>query len=178
MVWRDNCDSLIFKITKLLPKSKLAMFDLDSTLILPTGFGNSARNKDEYILFNDKVIEKIRELHKKRFTIIIFSNQNSIKSALQGKAATSKKELIDDLLKKIKVPVNVFMATKKDNFRKPEKGMFDFYVENFSENVKVNLKGSFFVGDALGREGDFSDSDKLFAKNIGVKYFSPEEFFI
>ena len=41
--------------------------------------------------------------------------------------------------------------------------MFDFYVENFSENVKVNLRGR-SLWETLGRENDFSDSDKLFLK--------------
>ena len=34
-----------------------------------------------------------------------------------------------------------------------------------------------FVGDALGRCGDFSDSDKIFAENIGIPCYSPEQIF-
>jgi bifunctional polynucleotide phosphatase/kinase len=33
------------------------------------------------------------------------------------------------------------------------------------------------VGDALGRPGDHSDCDLMFAKNVGVKCLSPEGFF-
>ena len=34
-----------------------------------------------------------------------------------------------------------------------------------------------FLGDALGRKTDFSDSDKVFAETIGIKYYSPEGIF-
>ena len=41
----------------------------------------------------------------------------------------------------------------------------------------VNKEHSFYVGDALGRPGDFADSDKEFAVNSGIRYKSPEEMF-
>ena len=42
----------------------------------------------------------------------------------------------------------------------------------------INKSESFFVGDALGRKYDFADSDKMFAKNIGILYFPPEDIFV
>ena len=52
--------------------------------------------------------------------------------------------------------------------------MFTDFVKDFS----IDKSESFFVGDALGRKGDWSDSDKVFAENIGIKYISPEEMFL
>ena len=40
-----------------------------------------------------------------------------------------------------------------------------------------DLSLSFFVGDAAGRKGDFSDSDKKFAEAVGVRFFNETEFF-
>jgi bifunctional polynucleotide phosphatase/kinase len=40
-----------------------------------------------------------------------------------------------------------------------------------------DANASFFVGDALGRAADFSDSDKKFAEAIGVKVQAPEDIF-
>jgi len=37
--------------------------------------------------------------------------------------------------------------------------------------------GSFFVADALGRPGDWSDTDRRFAEAVGLPYFGPHEFF-
>ena len=50
--------------------------------------------------------------------------------------------------------------------------------------VKVDLNQSIYVGDAAGRpaEGkkkkDFSFSDRLFALNAGLKFYTPEEHFL
>jgi bifunctional polynucleotide phosphatase/kinase len=40
-----------------------------------------------------------------------------------------------------------------------------------------NIKKVTYVGDALGRPQDFSDSDKIFGENINAVIKSPEEFF-
>ncbi|CAD6939488.1 unnamed protein product [Tilletia controversa] len=36
---------------------------------------------------------------------------------------------------------------------------------------------SFYVGDAAGRTGDHSDVDRKWASNVGVKFFTPEQYF-
>jgi hypothetical protein len=33
---------------------------------------------------------------------------------------------------------------------------------------------SFFVGDAAGRNGDFASTDRKWALNVGVKFYTPE----
>ena len=45
------------------------------------------------------------------------------------------------------------------------------------DNKKWDKNKSFYVGDALGRKEDWSDVDKKFAENIGIKYYSPDEIF-
>lgn len=47
----------------------------------------------------------------------------------------------------------------------------------FIESDKIKLKSSFFVGDALGRPNDWSNTDKLFGENIGFTIKTPEEIF-
>ncbi|XP_068243727.1 bifunctional polynucleotide phosphatase/kinase-like, partial [Palaemon carinicauda] len=50
--------------------------------------------------------------------------------------------------------------------------------------VDIDIQNSIYVGDAAGRpaEGkkkkDFSSSDRLFALNIGISFFTPEEHFL
>ncbi len=39
-----------------------------------------------------------------------------------------------------------------------------------NNGVDIDMQQSFYSGDAAGRIGDFSDSDKKFAKNIGIKF--------
>lgn len=33
---------------------------------------------------------------------------------------------------------------------------------------------SFFVGDAAGRKGDFAGTDRKWALNVGIKFYTPE----
>jgi len=47
----------------------------------------------------------------------------------------------------------------------------------FIDTNKINKDKSFFIGDALGRSSDFSDSDKVFAENIGIQWYCPEQVF-
>ena len=51
--------------------------------------------------------------------------------------------------------------------------MWEFY----TKNRNVNYDESFYVGDAAGRKKDFSDSDLKFAENIGITFYTPEEYF-
>ena len=55
---------------------------------------------------------------------------------------------------------------------------------NFFENYRktnINKKQSFYVGDAAGRiyknKKDHSSDDRNFAHNIGIKFYTPEDFF-
>ena len=43
--------------------------------------------------------------------------------------------------RKLGVPVQVFAATLKDSFRKPERGMWDFFVEHGNEGVDPGVDG-------------------------------------
>jgi hypothetical protein len=63
------------------------------------------------------------------------------------------------------------MGLKHDKFLKPSMKMWQYFVENFVENVKkeVNLEDSFYCGNLAGRpetetrDKDFGDTDLKFA---------------
>lgn len=63
--------------------------------------------------------------------------------------------------------------------------MWDHMVKSENDGVEVDLNASYFVGDAAGRPKDwapgkpkdFSCSDRKFAANCGIAFFTPEEFF-
>ena len=64
----------------------------------------------------------------------------------------------------------------KDRFRKPETGTWDL-LSRFNGDQSAAVPSSLFVGDAAGRPGDFSDSDKLFAAAVGLQFFDETAFF-
>ena len=62
--------------------------------------------------------------------------------------------------------------------------MWKHFIAELNNGVEVDYKESFYCGDAAGRpafrnrEKDYSDSDLRFAKNIGLKFFTPEALFL
>jgi bifunctional polynucleotide phosphatase/kinase len=57
--------------------------------------------------------------------------------------------------------------------------------DSHNDSIKIDLKSSFFVGDAAGRiDGatkrrlDHSCADRLFSTNVGLRFFTPEQHFL
>ena len=94
--------------------------------------------------------------------IVIFTNQSK----------SWKHDQIVLVAKTLEIPLYVVIATEKPEY-KPNILMFSI----LTGDKNIDKEKSFFVGDALGRKGDFADSDKVFAENIGIKYFAPEDIF-
>ncbi|OLL26810.1 Bifunctional polynucleotide phosphatase/kinase [Neolecta irregularis DAH-3] len=160
---------------------KLATFDLDGTLI-KTASGN-LHSLDEYdwTWWDDSVPEKLRHFDSKGYRLIIFSNQNGIR--LPGHPEFKRvaqyyqwKAKLDLILEDLNLPVTIYAATLTDNFRKPRIGMWESCLADIGR--PVDKSGSYFVGDAAGRPQDHSCVDRKMAMNIGIKFFTPDEFFL
>lgn len=78
----------------------------------------------------------------------------------------------------VDLPFQILVATSKDAYRKPSTGMWEFFCQSCNGDVKVDKKKSFFVGDAAGRGKDHGKSDKEFAANCGLTFYTEEEFFL
>jgi bifunctional polynucleotide phosphatase/kinase len=46
------------------------------------------------------------------------------------------------------------------------------------QRKKVDIAASYLVGDAAGRPADHTDDDRHFSMNVGLKLFTPEEYFL
>lgn len=91
------------------------------------------------------------------------------------------KSKVEAILENIQVPMMLYAATANDLYRKPRTSMWQEFVRHSeSKGITIDQTKSFFVGDAAGRAArrDHSCSDRKMAANIGLKFFTPEEFFL
>lgn len=157
-----------------LNSNKIAGFDLDHTLIKPKSGKTHPKDKDDMEICFPNIKEKLNELHKNDYSIVIFSNQSSFDKPEKKEIIISR---IEKFLQLMDLPITVMISTEGDYCRKPNTGMWDFF-------NGINVEESFYVGDAAGRtrnpltkKKDFSCSDRMFALNLGCKFYTPEKFF-
>jgi len=156
---------ILVKIGKFRLRQKMAIFDYDWTLVKPKTNGTFSKNIDDWMWLTKKIPEVLLSYYEKGFCIIIISNQTRL--------TDMKVNQITNVLTTLSIPCIIAVAYE-DEYKKPKRDMFDLIIGD----KKVDVNKSVFVGDALGRQGDWSDTDKLFAKNIGFKnILSPDDLF-
>jgi bifunctional polynucleotide phosphatase/kinase len=153
---------VIFKIGAFRARKKIAAFDYDWTLVKPKSGGTFPRNVDDWTWLNGMVVEVVKKAYSRGFAIVVFTNQTKAWKCDQIRAA----------LGGLGVPVLVAVGMEKAD-QKPAAVLFDAAV-----TWKWDREVSYFVGDALGRKGDWSDSDLVFAERAGfTKILAPEDVF-
>lgn len=66
---------------------------------------------------------------------------------------------------------------KSDTYRKPNTGMLHSLLEKYIGDDFDYIKSkSLMIGDASGKNGQFSDSDKKTAENFGIDYMDVNDF--
>ena len=167
IIINDNYVEIISNDFKL--KNNIAIFDLDFTLIRPKNgkkFPNDQETDWEFMYQNIKQI--LDDYIKNDYCILIISNQKK----LGDKDLNGWIKKIESIIKILKIPIKIYASIEDNIYRKPNLGFFNLV------KSKINLDKSFFCGDALGRDNDYSDTDLKFALNCGLKIFSPENIFL
>jgi len=137
-------------------------FDYDWTLVNPKDGKTFPSDIDDWMWMYSNIPEQIKQYYEQGFMIVVFTNQSK----------SWKCEQIQQVMSLLQIPLFIVAATDKTIY-KPNTILFD----NLVREQQIDKSQSFYVGDALGRKSDFSDSDKIFAENIGVKWYSPEDIF-
>lgn len=173
---------------------KIAAFDLDDTLVKPKNGNRFARSAVSHDWWDKSVPGKLKQLHDDGYLVVILSNQGSVSLKQNAKSlqadSLSLKNFKDQLtghLTRLDFPVSVYAATGNDKYRKPRIGMWEQVKDDFDIDVEngIDMEKSFYIGDAAGREKtdkrrnkDHATSDRDLAANIGIKFQTPEEFFL
>ncbi|CAH0398377.1 unnamed protein product [Chilo suppressalis] len=185
-IWEeiDNGELYIFTPKGVRSSNKIAAFDMDGTVIqTKSGKVHPVDINDWKIAFPNAA-EKLKELRIQGYKIIILSNQAPIGNG-RVKIDDFKKK-IEGILNKLDVPIQVFLATGKSIYRKPTTGMWKILTEKKNDGIIIAKDDSFYCGDAAGRvanwapgkKKDHSMADRLMAENLGLKFYTPEQFFL
>lgn len=165
--------------------SKIAAFDFDGCLVKTSVKKVGA---DAWFLMYPSIPEKLQSLYNDGYKLVIFTNESNIdrwKNKRQV-AVDSKIGRLNNFIKLVKVPIQVFIACgigksdgqAEDPFRKPKTGMWQLMEQHLNSGIPIDMDQSFYVGDAAGRLQDHSDADIKFAQAIGLKFYVPEEYFL
>ncbi|KAE8856752.1 hypothetical protein PTNB73_09474 [Pyrenophora teres f. teres] len=199
MVWRIVKDSLLVgrfgtaAAQSTTKRRRIAAFDFDSTLITSASGRTFSRDASDWKWWDSSVPGRLKELHNDGFLIAIISNQGGISLKPDPKTVKSDQKRLADfktkvtaVLTQLDLPISIYAATSRDQYRKPRMGMWQELLEDYDvEHADtVDLENSVFVGDAGGREAvagspakDHSCSDRDFAANVGISFHTPEEYF-
>ncbi|KAH7360036.1 polynucleotide kinase 3 phosphatase-domain-containing protein [Pyrenochaeta sp. MPI-SDFR-AT-0127] len=203
MMWRIVRDSLLVgkfgaptASAQVAAKGKrrVAAFDFDSTLVVSASGRKFGGDASDWKWWHSSVPGRLKDLHDEGYLIAIVSNQGGISLKPDPKTVKSDQKRLADfkskvgaVLNQLDIPISVYAATRRDQYRKPRSGMWQELLDDYDLDHAdlLDLETSFFVGDAGGREAvpggavkDHSCADRDFAANIGLPFHTPEEFFL
>ncbi|KAH7981894.1 hypothetical protein HPB52_001455 [Rhipicephalus sanguineus] len=184
--WTDLTEHnvLMLNSEKLEHKPKIAAFDLDGTLITTKSGKVFPVNSADWRILLSATEARLRSLVEEGYKIVIITNQRGLAKSQSHEADFKNK--VERILKTLAVPAQVYVSVGHGFYRKPAPGIWHHLESHGNGGIPINLKESFYVGDAAGRPAnwepkrkkDFSCSDRLFALNIGIRFYTPEEFFL
>ncbi|KAL2260847.1 hypothetical protein VTK26DRAFT_5029 [Humicola hyalothermophila] len=173
---------------------RIAAFDLDSTLITTASGKRHSDDPADWKWWHHSVPGRLQQLYNEEgYLIVVFTNQGGLVLHPDPKVKAPKntknrvaafKQKCNAVLGQLGIPTTLYAATGMDMYRKPRPGMWTEMKEDYGlSESDIDHENSVFVGDAGGRIAgagpkDFSCSDRNLAHNIGIKYQTPEEFFL
>ena len=162
-----------------MKKYNVIFSDLDGTLI-NTVSGETFPKGIWDMQIRFEVLDKIKEV--KPEYLLIVSNQGGIESGFVDDHDFRVKS--EYITRAIREYCNckcyaMYCETndKSDQFRKPNVGMLNYLTKlHVGDDFDYIKQKSLMIGDASGKEGQFSDSDKKTAENYCIDYMDVEEF--
>ena len=173
--WINNDNFTFFDNISFLELNNfknIVIFDLDGTVVKTKSGKTHPVNSDDWIFNYDNVAEKFKAMNN---TIVgVISNQKGINT---NDKLIQWQTKLNNIMKHINFHF-VFASLKDDRYRKPMIGSWQYIKDNYLKSFNAQKNNQvIYVGDACGREGDFSDTDLKFAYNSGFKFNTAEKFF-
>lgn len=160
-------------------KYKVLFADLDGTLI-DTVSGETFPKGIWDMQLKFQILDKIKEMNPD--FLLIVTNQGGIeKGFVDENMFQCKSEYVSRAIREYcgcKVYSMYCTSNDKDNkYRKPNVGMLELLCADYvGDDFGIIKQKSLMIGDASGKKGQFSDSDKRCAENFGIDYIDVEDF--
>uniref|UniRef100_A0A669E5T7 Polynucleotide kinase 3'-phosphatase n=1 Tax=Oreochromis niloticus TaxID=8128 RepID=A0A669E5T7_ORENI len=178
--WQQFGSLMVYTAAGVKGSDKIAGFDIDGCIITTKSGKVFPTAPDDWKILYPEIQPKLASLLKKGYKVVFFTNQLGIaKGKLRPEVFKSK---VEDILATLKLPVQVFVATGPGIYRKPVMGMWNHLCEKEFTGLEMH-RTKYAAGRpenwAPGKKKkDFSCSDRLFALNIGLQFYTPEEYFL
>ncbi len=172
-----------------LQEKKILFADLDGTLITTASGKTYAEDCTDFRIRKD-VLDKIKTMEGLRYLAVV-TNQGGVPQYISQHDVEVKIKAVvefllsyysknpfhpekeDDLLR---ISAEYCASMKKDHpLRKPNTGMLANFLK-YSGCQNADKSVMLMIGDASGKPGQFSDSDKKCAENFGIDYLDVEDF--
>lgn len=166
-----------------MKKYKYLFCDLDGTLIKTASGKTFAEDATDFRIRKD-VLDKIREMHHENDLefIAIVTNQGGIPQYISESDFLAKfnaiETFVDEYIDTLVIANYCVSLDPSDENRKPNVGMLVKAARDCTKILgwKFDKEKALMIGDASGKPGQFSDSDKKTAENFGIDYMDVEDF--
>ena len=139
--------------------STLAVFDFDGTIVKPREGRPHPKDVEDWEFTRPSVPSVLQDLAKTHRLVIV-----------TDQSKPWKVDQIHAVMRAIGIDPSLVIAFEKEH-QKPSTVLFE---RLFASEDK---RDAFYVGDAAGRPGDWSDCDRVFAERAGLRFQVPEQVF-
>ena len=166
-------------MNEILKNKKVIFCDLDGTLI-ETISGDTFPKGIWDMKLRFDVLDTIKKLNPEY--VLIVSNQGGIENGFVDaqKFCTKLFYIVESIGEYCGCECYATYCdtnNKSDPYRKPNTKMLETLLEDYvGDDIEYIKQKSLMIGDASGKEGQFSDSDKKTAENFCIDYMDVNDF--
>lgn len=163
-------NDIYYSVGSISSNTTVAAFDLDNTVVR-TIKGQFPKDEHDWKFLPNRLSTLLA--WQNNATIVIFTNQG-----YKGVKLTTALNRINNILTILRnngITPWCFVATGPNSpYRKPSNNMWNLFKQHVTS---IDMKGSFYCGDAGGRSADHSADDSEFATVVGLPFYTPEQIF-
>jgi bifunctional polynucleotide phosphatase/kinase len=172
MAW-TTIGSVLVRPSAWKARKQVLFLDLDNTIVRTRSGNVFPRDSGDWTWLYGGMDRALRDVLAAGIGVCVVTNQlGCVLGTEKGRKMTDR---VDQILEEGWLDLLVLASVKDDEYRKPRPGILPLVSRLVGE---VDVSTCLYVGDAAGRAGDHSCCDRKWALNVGMRFQTPEEFFL